>query len=167
MKLLVFTENDLTGGLEKMRYILFTAIILMLQGCNNAPVAERIASAEIAYASEDVASARKICDEIAGEHRADGEITAVELGRMSILYMQLYDRTDDDDALELAERCYREAFAADADSARYFYSHLPVEQDKYAMSLATLVHSIDNPGDISDDHSGLDSTLMSEPEQNF
>ncbi|WP_303030277.1 hypothetical protein [uncultured Duncaniella sp.] len=149
-----------------MRSLLLTTIILLLTGCNNTPVAERIESAEIAYASEDVASARKICDEITGEHSEDGEITSIELGRLSILYMQLYDRTDDDDALELAERCYREAFVANADSARYFYSHLPVDQDKYAMSLATLVHSIDNPGDISDEHAEVDS-MMNDCSQDF
>lgn len=151
-------QNNLTEEL-KMRFLLLTALILLFTGCNNTPMAERIESAEIAYATEDVTSARRICDEITGEHRHTGEITSVELGRLSILYMQLYDRTDDDDALELAERCYREAFAIDPDSARYFYSHLSIDQDKYAMSLATLVHSIDNPGDISDEYFDVDSII--------
>lgn len=64
---------------------------------------------------------------------------------LSILYMQLHDRTDDPDALQLATRCYREAFETNADSARMYYEHLPVDQDKYAMTLATIVSTLDNP----------------------
>lgn len=135
-----------------MRYILYMLLALTVTACGNTPISERVSSAEIAFAGEDVASARRICDEIMGEHDGDGEIAATELARMSVLYMQLFDRTDDADALDLATRCYRSAYEENADSAAYFYAHLPVDQDKYAMSLATLVQSMDNPADISDSH---------------
>lgn len=133
-------------------YVLYALLAVVMAGCGNSTISERVSSAEIAFAGEDVASARRICDEIVGEHNEDGEIAATELGRMSILYMQLFDRTDDADALDLATKCYRSAYEENADSAAYFYSHLPVEQDKYAMSLAILVQSMDNPADISDSH---------------
>lgn len=74
--------------------------------------------------------------------------------------MQLYDRTDEAEALDLAIRCYRSAFSENADSAKYYYSHLPVDQDRYAMSLSTLVQSIDNPSKV--DYENIDSIFDSE-----
>ncbi len=140
-----------------LRYLLSVLLCSVVAGCGNSSISEQVASAEIAYAGDDVAATRRICDEIMGEHIANGGIVASELGRLSILYMQLYDRTDDAEALDQATRCYRMAFEQNADSAAYFYSHLPVEEDKYAISLAGLVNSIDNPADISDeDHSASD-----------
>ena len=125
---------------------------LALTSCGGSDVSERISSAEMAYAIEDADVSRRICDEIMDDKSRDNSLTATQLGRMSILYMQLYDRTDDADALDMATQCYRSAFETDADSATYFYTHLPVEQDKYGMSLTTLVQSIDNPADVSDTH---------------
>lgn len=136
------------------RYLVPVVVCCVMVACGNSSISEQVASAEIAFAGDDVAATRRICDEIVGEHTADGAIMATELGRLSILYMQLYDRTDDADALDRATQCYRLAFEQNADSAAYFYSHLPVDQDKYAISLAGLVNSIDNPADISDSHDG-------------
>ena len=136
----------------KFRYVCAAFVGLMMAACGGADVAERISTAEMAYATEDAATSRRICDEIMEDNGGEDKLTAMQLGRMSILYMQLYDRTDDSDALDMATKCYRSAYDADADSAAYFYSHLPVEQDKSGMSLSMLVQSIDNPADISDIH---------------
>lgn len=137
-----------------VRYLAPAILCCVMSACSNSSISEQVASAEIAFAGDDVAATRRICDEIVGEHTADGSIVATELGRLSILYMQLYDRTDDADALDQATRCYRMAFEQNADSAAYYYSHLPVEQDKYAISLAGIVNSIDHPAEISDLHDG-------------
>lgn len=137
-----------------VRYLAPVVLCCAMSACGNSSISEQVASAEIAFAGDDVAATRRICDEIVGEHTADGAIVASELGRLSILYMQLYDRTDDADALDRATDCYRMAFKQNADSAAYFYSHLPVDQDKYAISLAGIVNSIDNPAEISDVHDG-------------
>lgn len=137
----------------KRKWCVFAAMTaLALTSCGGSDVSERISSAEMAYATEDAAVSRRICDEIMDDNSRDSNLTAMQLGRMSILYMQLYDRTDDADALDMATQCYRSAFETDADSATYFYTHLPVDQDKYGMSLTTLVQSIDNPADVSDTH---------------
>lgn len=138
------------------QFILIVSSILLTIGassCRHGDIAEQVSAAEMAFASQDVAQTRRICDDIVGKTPHDGSIAATELARLSLLYMQLYDRTDDSDALEQATRCYREAYKTNADSAAYYYSNLPVELDKYAISLSTLVNSIDNPADISDLHS--------------
>lgn len=133
-----------------MRYFVLSLLALVLTACWHSSVGERVATAEAALAMDDFASVRSICDEIICENDESDAISATELGRLSIIYMQLYDRTDDAVALDAATQCYRRAFAVDADSAAHFYTNIPVEMDKYAMSLATLVQSIDNPADISD-----------------
>lgn len=140
--------------------ILIGVIAFTVTACSQKSISERVSSAEMAMSAEDVASTRSICDEILGENVEGGSIEADELGRLSILYMQLYDRTDDSDALDQAVRCYRSAFEQNADSARSFYSHLPVDQDKYAMSLATLVQSIDNPAKIEDDYPAVSDSIQ-------
>lgn len=145
-----------------MRLKILTSVLVSLgvavASCGRESIAERVSSAEMAMGAEDVASTRMICDEIMGETAGAGSIEAVELGRLSILYMQLYDRTDDTDAMNQAVKCYRSAFEQNADSAQAFYNRLPVDQEKYAMSLATLVQSIDNPADISDDYTVEENT---------
>lgn len=144
-----------------IRALTLFILVCSLASCGHKSIAERVASAELAMSAEDVASTRRLCDEIVGEKDGNNNIEAVTLGRLSILYMQLYDRTDDNDALDQAVNCYRSAFEQNADSARYYYSHLPADQDKYAMSLSTLIQSIDNPADLSDDYS---ENAQDEPE---
>lgn len=146
-----------------MKYLkyYFAAICVFLVSCGNSDVYERISSAEMAYATEDAASARRICDEILNDDGESNSLTASQYGRMSILYMQLYDRTDDADALEMATRCYRSAYKVNPDSASNFYRNLPVKQVHYGMSLSSIVESTDNPTDISDfeDHSSLEDSI--------
>lgn len=136
--------------MSRRRNVCLALFGLLLTACGGSDVDERISSAEGAYASEDAASSRRICDEIMDDNAGDEELTAMQWGRLSILYVQLYDRTDDSEALDMATKCYRSAYESDADSAAYFYSHLPVEQEKYGMSLSVLVQSIDSPADVSD-----------------
>ena len=147
------------------KYLLLPLAALLpalMTGCGKNSLAEQVASAEIALAADDVASTRTICDNITSKPFESSGIEASELCRLSILYMQLDERTDASDALELAVRCYREAWKQNADSARAFFDHLPVDQDKYAMMLATLSESIDKPGEFSiEDHDTIpaDSAL--------
>lgn len=130
--------------------IILPATLQMLVSCGSDTMSERIAAAEMAFAAEDVESTRKLCDDIMSESSANGSVTATELARLSILYMQLNDRTDDQEAVKLAADCYKEAFQANADSARAYYESLPPDEVKYAMTLSSIVHAIDNPKAIED-----------------
>lgn len=126
------------------------AAAMMLTACGSGNISERVSTAEMALAAEDVEMTRKLCDDIMADSVAKGSITATELARLSILYMQLNERTDDHEAVELAANCYREAFKANADSARHFYETLPIEDVKYAMTLSSIVQSMDNPSQIDE-----------------
>ena len=124
---------------------LFAAAAALTSCDSHRSVADQVAEAEMAMVGFDVASTRQICDRIMTDSVARGSITATELARLSILYMQLNELTDDHEAVDLAADCFREAFQQNADSARIFYENLPVSLDKYVMTLSSIVHSMDNP----------------------
>lgn len=129
----------------------FIAFTIMCSCHSNHSISEDVATAELAMATNEVEAAREICDNLFGKEDKSG-ISATEWARLSILYMQLNERTDDPEVIEYASQCYREAFKNNADSARIFYQNLPVDDDKYAMTLSSIVHSLDNPTDIPADH---------------
>lgn len=125
---------------------------LLFGACGNShTIADRFAAAELAATEEDLTATREICDGILNTAEKEG-IEASDYARLSILYMQLNDRTDNPDDIQSAARCYREAYKLNADSAQNFYRTLPVDQEKYAMTLATIVHALDNPREIPSDH---------------
>ncbi|MFA4053860.1 MULTISPECIES: hypothetical protein [Duncaniella] len=140
---------------HNLKYLLAVTIVglsLSTSSCGKGhSVSDQFAAAEIAIADEDMNATRDICNGIMTSAEKEG-IEASDYARLSILYMQLNDRTDNPDDIQLAARCYREAFKLNADSAQNFYRTLPVEQEKYAMTLSTIVHALDNPREIPSDH---------------
>lgn len=119
-------------------------------GDSSSRVAGQLAEAETAIAVNDIDAALRICRAV-NDCRSDSLMAVSELGRLSILYMQLSDRTDDTDNVDLAVACYRQAFAVNPDSARAFYSSLPRDDDKYVMMLATIAGALDNPPSLTEE----------------
>lgn len=140
--------------MKTLRNLLFIFIPTLIFGCSHLnSVSEQVAAAEMAMAADDVASTQKICDNLTSTPFDKSGLEAVELCRLSILYMQLDERTDSPDALNQAVKCYREAWKLNPDSAQAYFDHLPVDLDKYAMTLSNLSQAIDNPGEIPvEDH---------------
>lgn len=135
-----------------LKSLTIVAAAALFTACGNSgSIAEEVASAELTLANEDVVATRNICNGILSRAEKEG-VEASQYARLSILYMQLNDRTDNPEDIEFAARCYREAFKTNADSASAFYRSLPVDQDKYAMTLASIVHTLDNPQEIPVDH---------------
>ncbi|MCM1076771.1 MAG: hypothetical protein NC411_05375 [Bacteroides sp.] len=114
-------------------------------------ITDKISSAELALANENVSATREICSEILNGKTRSG-IEAKQMAQLSILYMQLNERTDSPEDVELAVQCFREAFKINSDSAKAYYASLPYDQDKYAMTLSTIVHTLDNPHEIPAEH---------------
>lgn len=129
--------------------VLLSLGLMSCSGTSN--VREQVAYAETALAEQDYEESRNLCDEILG---SDGRktLSASEFARLSILYMQFYENSDDADALDRAVECYREATELNADSARMVYDSLSAEDHKYAYALSMIVDGIDNPRDNSEDH---------------
>lgn len=139
-----------------MKYLLLSSITTLMMiltvacGGGESVVAGRLAEAEDAMAANDVDAAIHLCREL-NEFKSSSSFSVAELGRLSILYMQLSDRTDDSDNVDIAVNCYREAYDLDPDSALAFYSSLPGEDDKYVMMLASISDSLENPPALDDE----------------
>ncbi|WP_297071813.1 hypothetical protein [uncultured Duncaniella sp.] len=139
-----------------MRHALLISIVtggaLMLGACGGSDsVSDQISSAELALANENVSATRELCNHIL-KNKGNSGMEAKQMARLSILYMQLNERSDDPEDVEYAVQCFRDAFSINADSARAYYTSLPYDQDKYAMTLSTIVHTLDNPREIPTDH---------------
>lgn len=124
-------------------------------GCaGSSSVGQLLGEAEMAMAADDAQTTRELCDNIYSENKTNA-IYATELARLSILYMQINEHTDDPEAVELATDCYREAFKVNADSAAMFFDTLPADREKYAMTLSNIVSSQDSPTEIPLDHDSI------------
>lgn len=139
-----------------MKHALLVSILaggaMLLGSCGGSEsVADQISSAELALANENVSATRELCSSILKNKDRSG-MEAKQMARLSILYMQLNERSDDPEDVEYAVQCFRDAFSINADSAKAYYKSLPYDQDKYAMTLSTIVHTLDNPRDIPTDH---------------
>lgn len=132
-------------------YFSITLSLLLLSCGKTSTITDDMAAAELAISNEDVVATRDICNGILNRAEKDG-IDASQYARLSILYMQLNDRTDNPADIEYAARCYKIAYELSADSAEAYYRSLPVDQEKYVMTLSSIVHTLENPREIPADH---------------
>lgn len=136
--------------MRKLTKIITIACALIIQACapsSREEVEIVIRDAEMAVAQGDMISAGSIAEEITGNKNLSG-LTADQLGRLSMVYMQIADSMDYDDNLSRAADFYRQAFSADSASADSFYRNIDQEKFSQARMLATFVSSIDNAGKI-------------------
>ena len=148
--------------MKKFTLITVITAAIAVAGCQGSHSAsDKVAMAEMVMAENDVVATRKICDGIMADSVTRKGLEATEMARLSILYMELNERTDDHEAVDIAADCYRDAFDIDADSARSFYDSLEPDKLKYAMALSSIVSSMDNPNNLEDagehDHEFADS----------
>ncbi len=118
--------------------------------CSSQGASGDVALAEEAIANNDPSRARSIADGLV-KGRDLSRLSVSELGRLSMVYMQLSDMSDEGESVANATQCFREAFKLNADSARVFYSGVPVECEKYVFMLSAIVRTIDNPGELPAD----------------
>lgn len=124
----------------------------MVVSCNDVKKTnERIATAETAIAEQDFQAGKRICDEILGDE-SDESLSATDYARLSILYMQFYENTDDSNALDRAVSCYHHGMEINPDSVKYIYASLPAEDHKYAFALSMIVEGMENTTDESHDN---------------
>ncbi|MFA4086431.1 hypothetical protein [Paramuribaculum intestinale] len=112
---------------------------------------DELRQADMAVAEGDMTAATSIARRLSDEHL--DAMTAGQLCRLSILYMQLSDDGNQSENISRATDCYRKAFATDSDSARQYYSQLGPEQTANAQMLATIAGSIGTalPGEAETD----------------
>lgn len=121
------------------------AALISLAACGNSSgsVTDSIRDAEAATALGDMEAARSIAMKITDENLS--HLSAKELARLSLVYMQIADSTDRENSIASATDLYRRAFEADPDSAQAYYGELGPDYYSYIALLKTLTGKIDNP----------------------
>lgn len=126
--------------------------IIMLSSCGDhstAGIDRSLDTADAYLADGNLSDARNTADAVYSGDSAS--MSARQMGRLSLVYMQISDRSDDPTTVGQAINCYRLAYRAGADSAAAFYSALPVELDPYGLMLAEIVKQLDSPREIPAD----------------
>lgn len=149
-----------------MKHLILTVILSVaaaMTGCSagHSSAADIDATTDAAVeclSRGNVSEARRIADSLCA---ADTTVmSARQLARMSILYMQIAETGDDPAPAEQAIQCYRMARRANADSADAYYSTLAPELESARMTLTEIVKQLDSPRDIPADEP-LDAPLDS------
>lgn len=128
---------------------IITVIAIFAGSCTNTTddvIEQNLREAEMAVAQGDMKVAESVTKNIIGNRPLDN-LTPRQLGRLSMVYMQLADSTDQGDHVSHATECYRKAFEINPDSAASFYSNISPEHTAHAMLLSSIVHSTDIPAD--------------------
>lgn len=139
------------------------AICLFVASCASAPDADSyLLQAETAVARGDIETAT---DAAADESHID-DLSAKQLARLSIIYMQIADSGEQDEQVGAAADCYRRAFSVNADSAADYYISLPPQKAQFAMVLSSIVGNHVNPDNqahtdtIFDDYTPSDTIAL-------
>ncbi len=127
------------------------ALLIMATACGGHTETESVLrDAEMALANGDMEVATSVADRITNTSSTASALTATQLARLSIVYAQLADHSDEDTNTAVAVNYCRAALKENADSAEAYYSQLPPDQVGYARALMMIVHNIDNPIEMSD-----------------
>lgn len=129
------------------KYLILTSMIVAMlcyQSCisNENHTEKDLQQAEISLIHGNIADAARIAKHI--NERDTDTLTCRQLGRLSLIYMQLADSVDTDDNIGLATELCRRAFAMNVDSATLFYSSVSQQQTPYAIMLTAIVGALDS-----------------------
>lgn len=144
--------------MKKILFIALTTFICAaITACGPEPsTAEILSTAEQAIETHHYSTAQKISDELF-EHADEKQMTASELGRLSLLFMRLSENGREQENVCQAAQCYLKAFATNADSARAYYSALPLDASCHVEMMASLSHAITSPASVAGNDEWCDS----------
>ena len=97
----------------------------------------------MALVQGDVDSACSMANKITQGKNLSG-LTTSQLGRLSLVYMQIADTTEPEENISKATELYRTAYATNPDSALIFYTNVERDHLSHAMMLASIVNSMES-----------------------
>lgn len=126
--------------------------LLAAASCNG-PVSvesieESLRNAENAIAKGDMKVAQSVASNISDSLTLD-RMSVTQLGRLSMIFMQVADSLEQSANTETATDIYDRAFRTDADSARDFYNTIEPERMQFVETLTASSAARRNPFDIS------------------
>lgn len=128
------------------------ALALSLAACGHTTTDDisRSLDAVDAYISDrDYSDALRSANRIFESDTA--KMSASQLGRLAIAYMEVSDGIDDQSLVVRAGECYRQALAEGPDSVASFAAALSPDRLNYLTSLDEIVRRMDGPRDIPAD----------------
>lgn len=139
---------------KKYSLLLISLFGIMMPACGGSSaeaVDQSIRQAEDALARGDMQVAESVSSKILGTGNETG-LTATQLARLSMVYMQLADGTSNSDYTGRANDLYRKAYDADADSAAAYYNNVSPDLQQHVELLSKLNAPEGNPLDPYADH---------------
>ncbi len=131
--------------------IIAGTILFAMSACHSSTDVEyELQSAETAIAHGDIKAATSVANTLS-DSIATPHLSAKQLARLSIIYMQIADSAENGINVAKATDIYRKAYRVNPDSAAQYYSALPAEKAQYLMMLSSIVASQDHPYDIEAD----------------
>lgn len=109
---------------------------------------DRLAAAREAMARRDYKAATEICDKIIAD---EDSLSARDLCALSVIYMDIVDRTGDDDHVASAAQCYMDALARDSIQAKSYFDSLQLNDAAHVFLLDQIVDNIREPRSIDAD----------------
>lgn len=131
--------------------ILFVILmsVLMFSACESNVDTDKVALIEQLLESKNYESAQDECDDITAEAELK-DIPVKDLCRLSLIYAKLSEKSNEDENMAMATKCFHQATEISADTVVEFFAKLPVEDAQYGELLKMLSSAIDAPRDISD-----------------
>lgn len=125
--------------------IIIGSIALIAAACSGGNMESDLQTAEMAAARGDMDAASSVARHLTSDRNLSG-LTAKQLARLSIVYMQIADiDTTDNSNVATAASLYQKAYESNRDSAETFYSSLPSEKVQYSMILSSIVGTREHP----------------------
>lgn len=126
--------------MKEIKYVVCALFCLLAMSCGPGNIDTEIQSAEMAIARGDITAATSIANHLC-DNRNLSDLSAKQLARLSMVYMQLADSADVDSNVATAADLYNRAYEMNADSAESYFASLPSDQIPYAMILSSIKES--------------------------
>lgn len=137
------TKRILTHAL-----ILTSLFLAMACGSGASSFEDSLRQAEAAVASGDMSAAQSATEHLVGDENLS-QLSATQLARLSMVYMQMADSIDQGDITDRATDLYDRAYKANADSADFYYQSIEPDRMQYVALLTTRSAARRHPIDMS------------------
>lgn len=124
------------------------ALLLIFVSCNQDQKYDNLVLAEEYLSTGQYEQAQTECDLFINE-KPLVEFTTYQLTQLSIMYMKLAERLNEETNIATATKCFLTANDINRDSVSEYISSLPVEDERHMNMLQTLLYGINTPDSIA------------------
>lgn len=128
--------------------LMFIISVLLFVSCSQERHPDVITLAEEYIQSGEYELAQDECDMLLSQ-QSFASFSVSELSRLSVLYMKLSEKMDEEANVASATQCYLTACELNADSVAEYFSALPIEDECHVIMLRTLIDGINTPDSVA------------------